>query len=376
MMKFRLPLLSLLIVVTSFVSACSGCSSSVEVDEDPAVRVAELASFIPGDTDAALVVPEIRQMPDTLDYILARYRHVDPGAQDLATRFSQELGVQLTSLEMLELAGFHPDGSLIFSLVDGRFVLTAHVADKNAFVRYFIGNVRREHGTQTRISDEELGGREYTISGDTRQDDMAWYFNEDDSIVVLVMAPYDFLEDFITSNSDDVATTLAEMDSDATLANSDHFATFREQFGDDYPISLYLSRPQLGDGDSDVASDVIAMGFRAEPRRVNVDLFVDGSDITPGALGDDEVLATILANLGLADAQRTALGDSLDQQVDDDSLQWDFTALHDRVRDISALEERVSLVRAIEDISIATDADGPGTLFGLTIDFTDPVGSN
>lgn len=369
---------SLLIVVMALgTTACNGCSSLEEPADDPETRIADLAQHVPEDADAALVVPQIRQMPDAMEYILQRHRHVDPGADALATQISRDLGVQITSLEMLELAGFHLDGSLMVSMVDGRPVLTADIADKNAFGKYVTGHVRRgEHTrhnlrTETGLDEEIYGEREFTLSGDSALDDMAWYF--DGSAVVLVMPPYEFFSDYTSNRATAVAAELGELAPDATLADDDGFQQFRARIGDDYPVSLYL--PEVDVFDDDEATERLELGFDAEPARIEVDGFAgDGSDLV--STGWSELLAsdgltTLLSLFGLADAQLTALGQYLDIDADDDALHLDFSTAHDPVSGVEALEDHISMVRAIDEMSVTTDADAHS--FHFTIEFTEPL---
>lgn len=371
MMTLRPFLLSMLIVVMALAAtACNGCSSLEEPDGDPEARIADLAQHVPEDADAALVVPEIRQMPDAMESILQRHRHVEPGAEALATRISRDLGVQITSLEMMELAGFHPDGSLMVSMVDGRPVLTAHIADKNAFNRYVTGHVRREHRTETRIDEATYGEREFIISGDSALDDMAWYF--DGAAVVLVMPPYDFFSAHVSNRAVAVATDLGEMAPDATLADSDEFQQFRTRVGDDYPVSLHL--PDVGVLDEET-TETIGLGFRAEPARIEVDGFVDDDSELAGLDWSDllaaDGLTSVLAMFGLTGDELEALGPHLDVDADDDALNLDFSTAHDAVSGVEALEDHISMVRAIDEMAVTTDADD--NRFHVTIEFTEPL---
>lgn len=374
----RTLLLSLLILLTGLVGACNGCSTTLEApDDDPEARITALAQLVPEDADAALVVPEIRNMPDTMEYILSRHGHVDPGAQDLATRISRDLGVQITDMEMMELAGFHPDGSLMVSMVEGRPVLTADIADKNAFQRYVPGHVRREQGTETRIEDEEFGDREFRVSGDSTLDDTAWTF--DGSAVVMVMPPYDFFSAHITNSADDVAAEIGEMSPEATLADSDAFAEFRTQVGDDSPVSLYLSWDQLLDSE-DEAIDTMGLGFRADPQSVEIDAyatgteadFVDAADIDWNRLMAHEFVQLLVSGLALDADQLASLGDIIAIETDDQALRLDFGRAHQEVTDIAELEDYISLVRALDDISISADVD-EDLHFQITLEFTESL---
>lgn len=378
MMKPRTLLFSLLILLTGLAGACNGCSTSLEEPaDDPEARIAELAQLVPEDADAVFVVPEIRNMPDTMEYILQRHRHVDPGARDLTTRISRDLGVQITSLEMMELAGFHPDGSLMVSMVEGRPVLTANIADKNAFQRYVTGHVRREQGTETRIEDEEYGQREFQVSGDSTLDDMAWTF--EGSAVVMVMPPYDFFSDHVTNTATAVATELGEMSPEATLADSDAFAEFRNQIGDDYPVSLYLSWAQLLDNE-DEAIETMGLGFRSDPQSIEVDVyatateaeFVDATDIDWNELMAHEFVRILVSGLDLQAAQLAALGDTIDIDTDEQTLQFDFTGAHQEVTDIAELEDYISLIRALDDISVRADVDDD-LHFHINLEFTESL---
>ncbi len=370
-MNFRLlcyPLLVLLVALSA--AGCDGCSSSLEAPADDAeARIAAHAQLIPADADAALVVPEIRQMPETMHNVLQRHRHVDPGAQNLATRISQDLGVQITSLEMMELAGFHLDGSLMVSMVDGRPVLTIDVADKSAFERYFTGHIRRERRTETRIEDVEFGEREFRVSGDSTLDDLAWTF--DGSSAIVVLPPYEFFEDYTSNSAPDVAERLGKMSPDETLADSDAFQSFRERIGDDYPVGLYLSWAQLLDDDS--AGDIVGMGFRGQPQSIDIDAFDTGvTDADWSRLLSHDLVQRLISGLDFGSEQMDALTESLTIDSDDTSLTIDVSGAHDGVTDREALEDYVSLVRSLDTINIDAE-DGEETIFRITFEFTEPI---
>ena len=290
---------SLLLLSTT---ACDGCGddpAEVEADE----RIETLASLLPATSEAAVVVPELEELPDTLDKLFARGEHFNPDIRARERDINQTFGFRITDPESWEAAGFDLDGSAVFSMVGARPVLATYIDDQNAFETTVIGQLRNNFGAGSPIDDQTYGERSFRLSaGEGPANDMAWYV--DDSIVVLIMPPFDALDVFETGSASSVANKLGHLDEDATLAKSKAFGEFRRGLGNDYPLSIYFhaeryfEHPDIDEDAIGVTGvDTLAhsllewseantngagLGLRADERRIKVHGF---------AGADDDVLA-------------------------------------------------------------------------------------
>ncbi len=277
---------------------CNGCSSDDRLEADADERVTELASRLPATADAAVVIPELRDLPEFLDYVFARAEHFDPDARATENRVNQLMGLRISDIESWDAAGFAPDSSMIFSTVGSRPVMAGFIDDKNAFETHFIGRMRNQTDTGTPIQSNTIGDRDFRESGNPPMSDMAWYY--DDSIVVLIFPPLQDLEVFSSGSAASVANKLGSVDDDTSLASTDAFTEFRRGVGDHYPVSLYLhadhyfDRPEVNDDNFGMGglgaimegllewsrsnAEGTGIGFRAGDQRLELRAFAGGEE--------------------------------------------------------------------------------------------------
>lgn len=290
-------LVVLIALVVAATAACDGCGDDApaEVDE----RVEQMASFIPGEADAALMAPELSDFPENFDYALQRADHVWAETRQVENTLNQALGFPTAATESWEAAGFDTDGSLMVSLVGARPVMTAHIADKNAFETHVIGHMREKFEAETPIEDQVFGDREFRVSGGGMPQDMAWFY--DDSLVVLVMPPYSAFDYLDGGSATSVAADIGEMGDEDSLAHDDAFNEFLDAVGQDYPVSLffdarrYFDRPEVDNEIGipqidDVArslvewsrhnADTTGIGFRAGDQSVKLHGFASTDEET------------------------------------------------------------------------------------------------
>lgn len=291
-----------IMVVFSLVlgAACDGCGACTDerLEADADTRVTALANLLPATTDAAIVIPELSELPDALDYTFGRLEHVDPDARALENQINQVLGLRVTDIESWDAAGFAPDSSMMFSMVGGRPVMAAYLDDKNAFQTHFVGRLRERTETSVPIQENAIGDRDFQVSGTGPVSDMAWF--HDDAIVVLVFPPLSELEALNTGSAISVANKLGTVDEDTSLAGSKRFADFRQGLGNDYPLSLYVDaeryfeRPEVADESFDLGplgavleslmhwsqshADATGIGYRAGDQRIEMHAFAAGDD--------------------------------------------------------------------------------------------------
>ena len=298
-MKSARLLASILLLVLVAATACD-CNDAADADAD--TRIDNLASMLPATSEGVLVVPELADLPDNLDYALRRVEQFQPEARNNEQAINRMLGFRITDVESWDAAGFDPDGSLLFSMFGTRPVLAAHVDDTNAFETNVVGTLRRQLETEDPIEEQQFGERSFRISGQGLANDMAWFY--DDSMVVLILPPLEAFEVFDTGTATSVANKLGDLQRDVSLAESQSFADFRSGIGSDFPVSLYLHSDyyldntdvddqHLGFGGVDTLADSlmewsnsnadnIGLGFRAGDQSIEVQGFVGG---------DDEVIA-------------------------------------------------------------------------------------
>ena len=258
----RLRILPLLVITALLLTtACDGCGacSRTDVDADAEKRLSELAGALPADTEAALVAPDLGELAQTLDYAFGRMEHFDPDARAAENQINQMLGFRITDIESWDAAGFAPNSSIIFAMVDGRPVMTGYIDDKNAFQTHVIGRMRRTTETSVAIQDETYGEREFQISGNPPVSDMAWYY--EGSQVVLIFPPLEALRPLISNSAAEVAEVLGGVDADSSLAAHEGFAEFRRGVGDDYPVSLYAEAESIADETDLEAMPMFITGF-------------------------------------------------------------------------------------------------------------------
>ena len=252
-MKSLRTLTLLALFSLAFSAACGGCNGcgKDEIDAAAEARVTELTSFLPAQTDATLVVPNLDQLPQNLDYAFQRIESFQPEVRALENRLNQGFGVRLTDIDSWDDTGFDPDGSVVISLIGARPILAAYIDDRNAFETHFIGRIRRLTETAGSIETNEIGGRDFRMSGNRPGIDMAWFY--EGNVVILAMPPLDALDVFETGSAAAIAQKIAATDADSSLASSESFAQFRQALGDHYPVSLYVNaarymeRPDLAE---------------------------------------------------------------------------------------------------------------------------------
>ncbi len=299
-MKNPRPLAIFVLLSWMLISACGSCNacSDERAEADAETRVSALAGLMPKSTDAAIVIPELSELPENLDNAFHRLGHFDPDARAIENEINQVLGLRITDIESWDAAGFDPDSSMMFSMVGARPVMAAFLDDKNAFETHFVGRMRRITETTVPIESTTIGDIDFRLSGTGPVSDMAWF--HDGAIVVFVFPPLDALDVFETGSAMSVANELGSIAEGESLDDDDAFNEFRRGVGDDYPISLYVhaeryfDRPEVRDGSigltgfdslieglvqwSQTNADGAGIGARADEQRIELRAFVGGDE--------------------------------------------------------------------------------------------------
>lgn len=281
-----------LLVAFVFATGCDRCRKSDDsMDRAADARVTALSEALPADSEAAVLIPNLDQMRETVDIALTRISHYQPEIRMMEQQLSRELGLRITDAQSWEDAGINPDGSLMVAIVGSRPVVATYVDDRQAFESRLIERLRRTTNTESPIRNESIGDHRFKVSGDTPHDDMAWFYK--DSMVFLVLPSFDPQGVYDQGSAVTVASRVATVEAGESLATSPTFGSFRQGLGDRYPISFYVDAESYFQDDlvfnfdygintllQGVAAnaDVAGLGLRADERRLEVRAFAGGDD--------------------------------------------------------------------------------------------------
>lgn len=239
MKSARLLILAILAIFL-FTAGCSGCRKGADQKMDRAAdaRITALSEALPTSADAALVVPEIDAMRDSLDITMERISAFQPHIRMLEQQISRELGLKVTDPQSWEDSGINPEGSLIVAVIGNRPVVAAYIDDRQKFEGRFIERLRRSGSTEGPVRSETVGGQAFKVSGDGAGNDIAWFYR--DAMVFLAMPPFDALGTYRDGTALTIANSVAQTEPEKSLGRSEPFQAFRKGLGDHHPLSFYV----------------------------------------------------------------------------------------------------------------------------------------
>lgn len=234
---------ALVLGMVASLGACSKKPGVASVPNTPEARVEAIAQQLPGSTDGAFIMADVKQAQTIAASLKDRFGQVAPELNEAQKEAQSELGFDILEPGSTAQAGLAAENSMVIASVNTRMIIATFVDDRAKADAFLAAKFQKALKVTTPPKVEKAGEAEIKVLAKDADDKIAWAYNG--KLLVIGLQPGK--EQVLPGQAADVVKIVGDIVSGAkkdpaqSFASNALFKKVRGAYGKEYPIQAALT---------------------------------------------------------------------------------------------------------------------------------------